>query len=1017
MEFIKNHFEIDFDEENIYYTSLLYNSDFEYLKDCSIKRFETNPSVYNFLFEIQELYKNDNMQIDGNGHLIIPINTFMGLYPESMYNLTLKEPTKFTLSIKSWGDIKYNTFNFTYEIQEKKYQKCEIVGCFAKKNDEFYLLDKNLYLLLKSIKEITNIPNDENKDFNIWNTIKNVKEQSEFTHSVLTGFFNNEKIIIPSTMSIDLKEDTNKFLEILPSLSGLSEDEQKAFQEEFKLPTVKNTYSTNIDGQKIRIVLLPEIKENFEKIKEMPKTIRNKNTINKIISNPVGFLPNKNIVSLENLSERIVNLGDFHAINANNENSHIDWQYPFELDLYNISGKKEIKLKINDKEDMENFTECLDEAIVNEYAYFEFNDITIPLTPLNFEILKPFVESMQKSKIDTNNAQKGKKVKLINNKDEKIELIITDEIFEDLKSQIRKIREYNVNDNATWNIQISEDHFPLTPENMKQLKEVFEIHFLIGEFNETTKADFNELLYNSYCNVDLEIPHDLKYGVTLKKYQKKGLAWLENSFKMKEVGRKGVLLADDMGLGKTLQILSFIHWLKDKEQYNNKYFNTQNKKPILIVAPVILLDNWANEYHKFFNGLFGEPLVLHGENLRRLKIREGKEYYQFKLSTCEATLHLDIDEIKTSNIVITNYDTLVNYEFSFASIDWSVVVLDEAQEIKETASHKSRVAKGIKADFKIACTGTPVENSLTDLWNIFDFLQPQLLGSLREFKSAYNSEIMNDDKYNEIRNRLYYEKPYAYILRREKRIDLKGELPPKTEEIYRVPLQENQIQKYEELKRTMSIGLPEDKLKAFANMNKLSQHPRLLSNNGNYSIDSLVNECAKFKKLIDVIETIKQKNEKVIIFCIFLEIQKYLKLVLENKFGLDNIDIINGAAKNRQRLIDNFQKENDKFNILILSPLAAGVGLNIVGANHVIHYGRWWNPAKENQATDRVYRIGQNKEVHVHYLIDIYPDNSTRTFDEKLHELIMKKIEVAHNFLLPNNIDIEKELFAEFEKK
>ena len=136
-------------------------------------------------------------------------------------------------------------------------------------------------------------------------------------------------------------------------------------------------------------------------------------------------------------------------------------------------------------------------------------------------------------------------------------------------------------------------------------------------------------------------------------------------------------------------------------------------------------------------------------------------------------------------------------------------------------------------------------------------------------------------------------------------------------------------------------------------------------------------------------------------------------MVLEDTFNLDNIDVIIGESKNRQAMIDKFQRDDNTFNILILSPRAAGVGLNIVKANHVIHYGRWWNPAKENQATDRVYRIGQEKEVKVYYLIDVYPNGPEKTFDEKLHELIMRKIELANNFLLPNDVEINKEEFVD----
>ena len=364
--------------------------------------------------------------------------------------------------------------------------------------------------------------------------------------------------------------------------------------------------------------------------------------------------------------------------------------------------------------------------------------------------------------------------------------------------------------------------------------------------------------------LSFEIPRSLKQEYKLKGYQKKGLAWLQNSFKMKN--RKGVLLADDMGLGKTLQILSFASWLYEIEKYRETYFSEINRKPILIVAPVILIDNWKNEYNKFFGDSIGTPLVLHGDTLRKYKIKEGNECYQYNTKLFNAELHLDTNKITKSNIVITNYNTLVNYEFSFASIDWSVVIFDEAQEIKETSSHKSTVAKALKADFRIACTGTPVENSLMDLWNIFDFLQPLLLGTKSEFKSICNKLSGDEDNdsnqvYQDIRNKLHYGKPYAYILRREKK-DVLGDLPVKTiNPPYEVPLSEEQVNTYRRLKdRMMCATKPEDKIKAFSDMNKFSQHPRLLSPVGTDSAQELIDECPKFKKLIEIIKNIEIKK-------------------------------------------------------------------------------------------------------------------------------------------------------------
>ena len=1024
MDFIKNYFDINFDEENIRYKSLLYNSDFNYLKDAPIRTFENKDSVYNFLFEIQELINNGEAYVD-NGELIVPVETFVKKIENEdddsfCYNMTLQKPISFSIEIQHWGAIAFNSFRFSYKIQDKKYKDCEIIGCFAKKEDKFFVLDSHLYSLFKSIKSIEKIPDDDNKEFNIWKSINDVKNESEFSHSVLKGIFNKERIIIPGSMSLDIKNPNNN-IKIIPALSGLTEEEQNALKEKMELRYTDDSYELNVNGEKVRVIISPKIKENIAAINSMPREIRNRETQRKVIQNPVSVTPHKDVVSLENLSDRIVNFGMYKAINNNHTQVNNEWAYPLKIIIYDISGEK-IDFKLNDKSDKDEFVALLEEAVVNEYSFFIYKDISIPLSEQNAEVLNQFLGAIKEDSAEEELAEKIiDEVKLENKDGNYIHIQITESLFKDLKIQVGVLKDINITDDTEHCLNIYEHLIPLNEYNKKQLKKIFEMHIIVAEEDYEQTEDEN--LYDFLSDISLEIPKSLKSEYKLKSYQKKGLAWLENSFKLKNKDnnpRTGVLLADDMGLGKTLQILSFIFWLKENEEYNKKYFNDNNKKPILIVAPVILLDNWKNEYDKFFYNSLGTPLILHGDTLRSMKIKPGNEYYQFQMSSCKAELHLDTAEIKKSNVVITNYDTLVNYEFSFASIDWSVVILDEAQEIKERSSHKSTVAKGLKTDFRIACTGTPVENSLMDLWNIFNFLQPNLLGTSRDFHSLCNTlqgdeENEQNSAYNKIREKLYYEKPYAYILRREKK-NVLGDLPPKTiEPIYEVPLSEEQMRTYRELKNKMTFAAtPEDKLKAFSDMHKFSQHPRMISNKDTDSVQELISECPKFQKLIEILKNIKNKKEKVLLFCNYREIQRYLKLVLEHEFDIENIDIINGEAKNRQKMIDKFQEDNNTFKILILSPRAAGVGLNIVKANHVIHYGRWWNPAKENQATDRAYRIGQEKEVHVYYLIDVYPDHSESTFDEKLHNLIMRKIEVANNFLVPNDESIKEELLNSF---
>ena len=725
------------------------------------------------------------------------------------------------------------------------------------------------------------------------------------------------------------------------------------------------------------------------------------------------------VVSLDNFSDRVINFGLYQNIaTTSRESSGIGWNFPIYRVVYTISGEP-VELKIIDKDDMHVLKELLHRAITDYHTYIIYHNVSIPLSENNLTALKDFLVSPEDIiEAEGKQVQATKKIQLIDQNGVCFNAVINDELIESLKQEIN---EFRASGKVTDSIKIDGRIVPLSnKENIKSLIKILEIHLIIDEdyANITT---LNEELMLKYCD-PVELPPDMKSHVkqvdgkvkplSLKAHQLKGLQWLQNSYKMRDIGRTGVLLADDMGLGKTLQVLSFIFWLKEKYPNN---FNTLSNKPVLIVAPVILPENWKQEYYKFFTDSLGEPLILHGDTLRRLRTDDGtsygKEYYQITDKTGSPKIYLDTKTIRQSNIVITNYDTVVNYEFSLASIDWSCIILDEAQSIKEEQSLKSRILKGFKSEFKIACTGTPVENKLTDLWNIFDFLQPNLLGTRKEFTKEFNDKNMTVTKYKDLRNKFFYDKPYAFILRRIKSLELKDSLTNKYIKTHNVQMSKVEENLYINLKNEMLDS--SSPLQILAKMNKLSQHPRLINCINDYNVAALINESPKLQKLIEILEDIKEKKEKVIIFALYHEMQKYLKLVLEEKFNLDNIGIINGDSNSttgRQKQIDKFQETPRLFNILILSPLAAGVGLNITGANHVIHYSRWWNPAKESQATDRVYRIGQSKDVYVHYLINKFSTGLDPTFDENLHNLLSSKIELAENFLLPNNIDVRDSL-------
>jgi len=487
------------------------------------------------------------------------------------------------------------------------------------------------------------------------------------------------------------------------------------------------------------------------------------------------------------------------------------------------------------------------------------------------------------------------------------------------------------------------------------------------------------------------LPNSFRSGeFGLKAHQLTGVAWLQNLHQFAPEQINGCLLADDMGLGKTLQLLCFI----------GEYLeSTADKKPVLIVAPVSLLENWQAEANRFFNSRFAKMLSLYGD---AVKIRKIQKYAIPSDLQARGICNLLEDGWRgDADIVLTTYETLRDLEFSFAREHWSIMVCDEAQKIKVPSAMVTQAAKAQQADFKIACTGTPVENSLTDLWCLFDFIQAGLLGSLRQFGKDYRrpierAEQSNEDALQELRRLIE-----PQILRRMK-ADV-ADLPAKIEvsNCKTLPISSLQQQLYanvvDDYRKVGDADRGRAILGALHKMRMICAHPLQVQPSASER------ESPKVAWLISTLEHIKAKQEKVIVFTEFREIQAFLQRIIGQRFGL-NVSTVNGDTSansskgglTRQRLIDQFQ-EKSGFNVIILSTTAVGFGVNVQKANHVIHYTRCWNPAKEDQATDRAYRIGQEKEVFVYYP-SIY-SSQFDTFEVKLDRLLEDKRELADDIL------------------
>jgi len=451
---------------------------------------------------------------------------------------------------------------------------------------------------------------------------------------------------------------------------------------------------------------------------------------------------------------------------------------------------------------------------------------------------------------------------------------------------------------------------------------------------------------------------------TLRPYQETGHNWL---WFLSGLGL-GACLADDMGLGKTIQVLSLLTALKEKRP---------SDKASLLVLPASLLANWKAEIKRFaptLKAVFIHPSETDKPTLGALAARPGRIQAE-------------------ADVALTTYGMLLRQRW-LLDMEWRLVILDEAQAIKNPSARQTRAVKRLKADARIALTGTPVENRLSDLWSLFDFLCPGLLGSADRFRKFVKGlEAREHDRYSPLRNLVA-----PYILRRlktDKRII--ADLPDKTEVKAFCGLTKKQAALYarsvEELAASLK-GLEGMKRRGLVlayimRFKQICNHPSQLTGDGGYEPA----ESGKFDRMRAICEEITSRQEKVLVFTQFREMTEPVAAFLGGVFGREGL-VLHGTTPvgKRRTLIDMFQKE-DGPPFFVLSLKAGGTGLNLTAASHVIHFDRWWNPAVENQATDRAFRIGQHRNVVVHKFI------CRGTVEEKIDALIEEKTGLAENIL------------------
>ncbi|RLQ94773.1 DEAD/DEAH box helicase [Falsibacillus albus] len=548
---------------------------------------------------------------------------------------------------------------------------------------------------------------------------------------------------------------------------------------------------------------------------------------------------------------------------------------------------------------------------------------------------------------------------------------LTEDDFHDMVAQQRRL----VKINGEW-MKLDPDMIKRIQDLMKRAKqEGLRVQDLFQqEMGELDGAEDEEFDPRAFAQVQIELNRSMRkmmtqlsdfseipsvmvspyFEGTLRPYQQQGMSWM---LFLREFGF-GSILADDMGLGKTVQLITYLLHVKEHER---------PEAPALIIAPTSVLGNWQKEIERFAPTL--KVMLHYGGNRAKGEAFAGAIDGMDVVLTSYGISHLDFEEL--------------------SEVEWSSISLDEAQNIKNSQTKQSGAIRKLHGRHHIALTGTPMENRLSELWSIFDFTNHGYLGTFGQFQKRFILPIEKDEAKGKIKQLQGMIRPF--LLRRTKKDpDVELNLPDKLEQKEYVPLTAEQASLYQQLVQDTFAQL--EKLNGFERkglilqmLNRLKQlcnHPSLYLKEEDPRM--VLERSEKLDKLVDLVDALRDAGEACLIFTQYLAMGEMIRGILEKRLKV-KIPFLNGSMPKAQRddYVQRFQ--DGEFPIFLLSLKAGGTGLNLTAANHVIHYDRWWNPAVENQATDRAYRIGQKRFVHVHKLI------TTGTLEEKIDAMLEKK--------------------------
>ena len=924
----------------------------------SLSEYAANLSTDNYQAQAQwlllkELLDNGQAELSDVG-IHLPSDEVCHLASVEQELLGLPEPYPFDLEIRSFGTLNEPEFRYNYQFlkPDRKPLHPERIGCILRLTEEWaYLLTHEQFILLEELDAFNRQEaRDKNYQSNLLEFGK-IKGLANQTGAELERYLNQEEVVAPQTVRLRLRESGDA-VEIIPDVAGVDSEKFEAVFDKF--PNPETTYNLpQPDGGRTRVLFQEEQREALQTVKRHRRVSREQ--LAEIAKEPQAYF-DPEMIELDptdetpSFSERVREIGIYQPR-----------VYPFVSPyksqwlpgiLVDDGTEKQTKVQIKTKAELEKLQQAINEAKGANQTHLTWEEKKLPVSEVERHL--PFIKKQLKHR----------EKPLPTPESETAVLII----------------EENIDDSD-----------------------------YIERSDSLAKEPFRHLL---------ESPPNLKSEFELLPHQEEGLAWAQQLWEKKYPGG---LLADDMGLGKTLQVLCFLEWHHAK-------FRTQEsqRKPYLIVAPIALLENWAAEYPKFFDKGTLDFITLYGKDLQTFKC-DPDDASIINVPEISGAEHLpplrrqrgrlDVKRLQNANLVLTTYETVRDFQLDLGLVPWAAVVIDEAQRIKTPGTLVTNALKALKTDFRLALTGTPVENSLMDLWCITDFVAPGYLDSAKNFNRDFCLPLEKPETDiralgEQVRERI------GIHLKRRLKSDILNDLPEK--HIHVKECQEmmppEQVTRYQaaiQSSQESELTGPQSRnqiLQVLHQLRDISDHPLLADSQWELvPISTLIKQSAKLIVTVKLLEQIARADEKVILFAERRKTQHLLAHIIREQFGLENVSIVNGDTPgsiqkessmkmSRQQAVDRFQAASG-FNAIVMSPLAAGVGLNITEANHVIHYSRWWNPAKEDQASDRVYRIGQTRPVHIYLPMATHPE--FQTFDVILHELLERKRKLSQGTLFP----------------